>query len=113
MNEIKQIFTLISVNAKLTFRSYSRDTLATIQSIFFVFFILLFALALAFGVVASFLLMRKYLGNTYVPIMVLSNLLWGIYGLWILVPVFGFRMNESYDISKLLHLPVKRWTIFI
>ena len=113
MNEIKQIFTLISLKAKLTFRSYSRNTLATIQSLFFVFFILLFALVLAFGVVASFLLMREYLGNSYIPIMVLSNLLWGIYGLWILVPVFGFRMNESYDISKLLHLPVKRWTIFM
>lgn len=113
MNEVKQIITLISLKAKLTYRSYSRDTLASVQSLFFVFFILLFALILAFGVVTSFLWMRKYLGNTSVPIMVLANLLGGIYGLWILIPVFGFRMNESYDISKLLHLPVKRSTMFI
>lgn len=114
MNSLRQIGTLIGLKAKLTFRSYSRDTLAVVQSIFFALFILVFAVMLAFGVVFSFLAMREFLPKeSYIPVMLLANLLWAIYGLWILFPVFGFRMNESYDISKLLHLPVKRSTLFI
>jgi len=114
MNSLRQIRNLVGLKAKLTFRSYSRDTLAIAQSIFFAVFIIAFAVMLAFGVVFAFLAMRDFLPKeSYIPIMLLANLLWAIYGLWILIPVFGFRMNESYDISKLLHLPIKRTTLFI
>lgn len=114
MNSLRQISTLIRLKAKLTFRSYSRDTLAIAQSIFFAVFIIGFAVMLAFGVVFAFVAMREYLPKeSYIPVMLLANLLWAIYGLWILIPIFGFRMNESYDISKLLHLPIKRTTLFI
>ncbi len=114
MNDLRQIRTLAGLKGTLTMRSHARDTLALVQSILFAVMMVFFSIVFASGIISTFYFLRKHLGNAPdIQVMVLANLLWGIYGLWILVPVFGFRMNESYDISKLLHLPVRRTTMFL
>lgn len=114
MNELHQILTLIRLKSKLTLRSYARDALATVQSLVFAFLIFFFALALGVAVVITFYFLRGHLWEIPgIEVMALANLLWFIYGIWILVPLFGFRLNESYDISKLIPLPIKRTTLFI
>ncbi len=112
----KQIFYLIKLKALLTMRSHGRDPLSIIQSIIFLIFVLIFAIALTAAIVGSLIFIEKYfnkLASTGLRIMFLANTLLGIYGLWLLVPAFGFRINESYDVTKLLHLPIRRVTLFI
>jgi len=36
-----------------------------------------------------------------------------IYLLWILAPLLGFQMNESYDLTKLFTYPLSYWHIFL
>src|SRR5438105_3418937 len=35
-----------------------------------------------------------------------------IYLLWIIAPLLGFQVNESYDLTKLFTYPVSYWQIF-
>ncbi len=37
----------------------------------------------------------------------------GVYLLWVLIPILGYRINESFDVSKLFVYPVSNSTIYI
>ena len=113
-NLLRQVSLLVGLKALLTLRSYGRDPLSIVQSIFFLIFIIIFALFLTAAIIGSFIFMQNYLTEAVgLRVMFLANTLLGIYVLWLLVPAFGFRINESYDVTKLLHLPVRRVTLFI
>ena len=114
VNLLGQIRLLVGLKALLTLRSYGRDPLSIVQSVVFIIFIIIFALFLTAAIIGSFIFMQNYLTEAVgLRVMFLANTLLGIYVLWLLVPAFGFRINESYDVTKLLHLPVRRVTLFI
>lgn len=98
---------LIALKWKLTLRGYQRDGRRLLGLVL----LLLFALPLAIGFSVLSLVGYFQLPGR-LPFELLSGVLTAIWLLWILFPVLGFSLNESYDPTKLFVFPLATTTIF-
>lgn len=93
---------------KLMFRGFQRNTAALVGAI----------LALCiFAPMSVGLAVVTGIGYTGLPsptdAYLLRGVLFGIYVFWILAPILGFALNESYDVTKLFPFPIAPRHIFI
>ncbi len=92
---------------KLMWRGYARSTVTLVGVIVTLLFFLPFAIGIAIGTVYGYRLLLPP-DNTQL----LRAVLLGIYLLWILGPLLGYTLNESYDITRLFLYPLSPRQLF-
>ena len=87
---------------------YTRNTTASIETLLFflIFFIWMGFSIFALYFVASRGFMRYYSKNIF------CDLFSFIFLSWFLIPLAGYRTNESYDLGRLRHFPLPAWKVF-
>jgi len=105
MHHLRLLFWLKAI---LTWRNYRRDLSATVGAMLGLLLLLPSAIGLGVLLVASFL---------YVPDLwaaqILRSVLLFIYLFWVLAPLFGHELYESYDITRLFQFPVSHRLLFL
>jgi hypothetical protein len=105
------VFHLIRWKILLTWRLYTRNVLVSVETLlFFVFFIVWMALwcGVIFRVTQWLLSIRE------TPVgLVFSDLFSFIFIIWMLMALAGYRLNESYDLSRLRTHPIPLRTVFL
>jgi len=99
---------LFGLKWKLMLRGYQRNKMALVGAIIVVVAFTPMALGAAIGTGIGYRLLPVPF-NEYLLRAVLS----GIYGFWLLLPMLGFALNESYDITRLILYPISPRQIFI
>lgn len=99
---------LFWLKGKLLLRGYQRSGTALTGVILTLVFLLPFAVSLAGGALIGFLdLAPPYNGH------LLRAVLLMVYGFWVMSPLLGFAMNDSYDVTRLFLYPVSVRQIFL
>lgn len=93
---------------KLMLRGYQRSKVALIGTIIVIVVFAPMSIGAAVGTAFGYhLLAPPY--NVYL----LRAVLLGIYGIWLMAPILGFALNESYDITRLFSYPISSLQIYI
>ncbi len=92
----------------LVWRGYRRNRMAVVGMIISLLFIFPFAVAAAGGSLFGYLTQSPDLKEQ-----ILRAVLLAIYAIWLLAPVLGFVLNESYDITRLFVYPLSSRQIFL
>ena len=104
MTYLKLLFWL---KGKLLLRGYQRGGTALAGVILTLVFLLPFTIALAGGALLGFRdLSPPYNGHLLRAVLLI------VYGFWVMSPLLGFSMNDSYDVTKLFLYPVSVRQIF-
>ena len=93
---------------KLQWRAYTRNRMSALGAVLVVIFFGPAAIGVAAACAFGFLTLEPPL-NAYL----LSVVLLAIYLLWLLAPVFGYALSESYDVTRLFHFPVSPRLLFV
>ena len=93
---------------KLTLRGYQRNAAQWIGALLMLLIFLPAAVAIGALCYMGFAVL-----NTGHQSDLLSLAFLGIYGLWLVAPLFGYAFNDAYDITRLFHYPVSIRRIFL
>src|SRR5438309_11000238 len=92
---------------KLMFRGYRRDVSAIFGVVLAILIFFPMALAFAGGCLVGFLKLEPPWNEH-----LLRGALLGIYLFWVLTPLLGFALSDSYDITSLFPYPLSLRQIF-
>lgn len=105
-----EVLHLINWKIKLTWRLYTRHTLASLETLLF---FLVFFVWLVFGWWVLGHATHWALENGFIlRALVFSDLFSFIFVAWLLLCLVGYRLNESYDLGKLRAYPLPLWKVF-
>lgn len=107
-NVLQYLRLLFWLKWKLQWRAYTRNRMSALGAVLVVIFFGPAAIGVAAGCAFGFLELAPPL-NGYL----LSVVLLAIYLLWLLAPVFGYALSESYDVTRLFHYPVSPRLLFV
>jgi len=99
---------LFGLKWKLTFRGFQRNKLALVGTVLALLFVAPMAIGMAIGTGVLYHVLAFPTNAALLRLVLL-----GIYGFWLLAPILGFALNESYDITKLLLYPIAPRQIFL
>ncbi len=102
-----QLALLLRLKWTLTWRTYRRSTSAAIGAILAIVFLLPLSLGAAFLVGLGFVRLSPPWDEHLLRAVLLS-----IYLLWLLTPLMGYALNDSYDITRLFGYPISVRRIF-
>ena len=106
-SDLRQLKLLIWLKMRLTFLSMRRNKARVINLVVFTVAFLPLSVGAAFGI-NTFL----SLTNDRYHIFIVRDVLALIFSFWILAPIAGIQLSETFDITKLFAYPVKCRTIF-
>jgi hypothetical protein len=104
----RQLRLLFGLRCLLTLRGFQRSKSVVFGAILAVLLFLPLALGLGFGL-GSVLIMAP----PAIAEQTLRATLLGIYLMWLLSPLLGFQLNDSYDITRLFVYPVSVRRLFV
>ena len=111
VERVSQVFHLLSWKMRLTWRMYTRNTLASLETLLFFLF---FAAWIGLGSwVLVRITMRALEGNWMPRALIFCDLYTFIFLIWFIIPLAGYRVNEAYDLGKLKIYPLPPWKVFI
>ena len=104
---MRHIGLLFWLKWKLLLRGYRRGASEIVGTILLLIIFLPMSLVIAYFCATSFLY-----GSSDTNQVILRVLLMVIYAFWLLAPMLGYALNDSYDISKLFVYPLSMRQIF-
>lgn len=99
-----QVVNLLKLRIIVTLRGFSKSTTSIIESMFFIPMFLLAMLIMFQHLPHVLQLTRNF---NIPPVMLLNYFFLSLAILWVSIPFMGFRLNESLEIKRLQHFPVK------
>lgn len=94
----------------VTVRTYTKSARTRVESMFF---FSLFLLSMMMIYTRLPFLLHESLGYIPAPVMTFNYFFLFMILMWILIPIMGFRLNESLDIKKLLQYPISFPVLYI
>ncbi len=99
---------LFGLKWKLLLRRYQRNSAVLVGVIVMIVILAPMACGLAIATGFGYALLPQQ-----TALYLLRAVLFALYLLWLLAPIFGFALNESYDITKLFLYPISPRQIFL
>jgi len=98
---VRYLYLLLWLKSRLLWRTYRRNTSATVGAVLAAVFLAPVAITIAVGCFLGFGLLEPRMAEH-----LLRGVLLGAYLLWLLSPLLGYELTEEYDVSKLFLYPI-------
>ena len=105
---LQSLTVLLWLKWKLMIRGYLRNTTALVGVILAVLFLLPLSIGIGIGAGAAFWLVHPPFNEH-----ILRAILLFLWLLWVVTPLFGYSLNEAYDVTRLFIYPISNRQIFL